>query len=147
MFNRIKEDVKTAMKNKDVLQRDVLRMVITKAQANYKQKFPTGTDNPTDEMVLAAIQQEIKQLNQTMDALGENKTSTLYVDSAFKKDILSIYLPKMMTLDETIAQVVTLLTDQNVTNVGQAMKIVMPALKGKADNAVIKSAVEQYVNQ
>ena len=42
LYLQIKEEIKTAMKNKDTEKRDVLKMVVDKAKAIVKEKNPTN---------------------------------------------------------------------------------------------------------
>lgn len=70
LYSQIKEEIKTAMKNKDSTCKDVLKMVVDKAKAIVKEKNPTGTEEDiSDDIVLQAIQKEVKQLNQTKESL------------------------------------------------------------------------------
>lgn len=145
MYATIKNHIKEAMKNKDVAKRDVLKMVVNNAKNIQKEQHPNDTtENVSNEMIISAINKEIKQLNQTKDALKGREDSDLYKDTINKINILSTYLPKQMTREEVDRAVFNILTGGNYDNFGMKMKVVMAELKGKADNKLIKEIVEKY---
>ena len=145
MYATIKNHIKEAMKNKDVAKRDVLKMVVNNAKNIQKEQHPNDTtENVSNEMIISAINKEIKQLNQTKDALKGREDSDLYKDTINKINILSTYLPKQMTREEVDRAVFNILTGGNCDNFGMKMKAVMAELKGKADNKLIKEIVEKY---
>ena len=133
------------MRNKDALKRDCLRMVIDKAKTIMREQCGAkGYNAIPDDVILDAINKEYKQLNQTKAALDGRETTNLYVETAIKMAILSGYLPKQMTLNEVKKAVEDILCKESCDNFGQQMKVVMAELKGKADNKMIKEAVEAY---
>lgn len=142
MINKIRTDIKTAMLNKDNISRDVLKMVLDKANANAKEK---KIEVPTNEMVIDAINKERKQIKQTLDILVQNKKedSDLYKESITKYNLLETYLPKQMSEDEIKDVVNKIIIEKNldIKNKGLIMKNVMPVLKGKADGKIISSIV------
>lgn len=145
MHNRIKVELKEAMKNKDIDKRDSLKMVIDKAKIIVKEANPSDDgQNIPDEIIIQAVQKEIKQLNQTKDSLKGKESSGLYASTQKKIDILSAYLPKMMTQEEVEQAVSEILSKGEYDNFGMKMKAVMAELKGKADNKIIKAVVEQF---
>lgn len=142
MINKIRTDIKTAMLNKDNISRDVLKMVLDKANANAKEK---KIEVPTNEMVIDAINKERKQIKQTLDILVQNKKedSDLYKESITKYNLLETYLPKQMSEDEIKDVVNKIIIEKNldIKNKGLIMKNVMSVLKGKADGKIISSIV------
>lgn len=145
MYTKIKTQIKEAMKNKDTVKRDVLKMVVDKAKSIKKEKHPNDTtENIPDDMIMTAINKEIKQLNQTKDFLNGKEDTDLYKETESKILILSEYLPKMMTKDEVEDAVKSVLSNGNYPNFGAKMKACMSELKGKADNKIIKDVVEMF---
>ena len=140
MFKKIQDEIKSAMRNKNTDKKDVLKMVSSKAQMTAKEK----KSNVTDEIVLNAIKKELKQLNQTKDSLKGYEDSDLFESTMNKIQILSNYLPEEMSKEEVENKVAEILSKGNYSNFGAKMKAVMAELKGKADNKVIKEAVEKY---
>lgn len=145
MYVKIKTDIKEAMRNKDSIKRDVLKMVVDKAKTIMKERNPVDqSDNIPDDVIIQAINKEIKQLNQTKDALVGRETSEYYMETTHKMAILNEYLPKQMTREEVEAAVAKILSNGEYPNFGMKMKSVMNELRGKADNKLIKEIVEIY---
>lgn len=154
LYLQIKEEIKTAMKNKDTEKRDVLKMVVDKAKAIVKEKNPTNvTEDISDDVILQAIQKEVKQLNQTKDALKGKENTDLYASTTLKIGILSEYLPTQMTENELEKYIESELIELTGVNVeispkikGMVMKNIMPKLKGKADSRLINQIVDRLLN-
>ena len=64
-----------------------------------------------------------------------------YKDTIAKIEIIKEYLPKQLSEDEIADEVRKLISGINKSNKGQVMKVVMPALKGKADGKLINQIV------
>lgn len=154
LYLQIKEEIKTAMKNKDTEKRDVLKMVVDKAKAIVKEKNPTNvTEDIPDDVILQAIQKEVKQLNQTKDALKGKENTDLYASTTLKIGILSEYLPTQMTENELEKYIESELIELTGVNVeispkikGMVMKNIMPKLKGRADSRLINQVVDRLLN-
>ena len=154
LYLQIKEEIKTAMKNKDTEKRDALKMVVDKAKAIVKEKNPTNvTEDIPDDVILQAIQKEVKQLNQTKDALKGKENTDLYASTTLKIGILSEYLPTQMTENELEKYIESELIELTGVNVeispkikGMVMKNIMPKLKGKADSRLINKVVDRLLN-
>ena len=145
VYTIIKNHIKEAMKNKDVETRDCLRMAVDKAKMVMKEKNPTEViAEIPDDVIFGAIQKEIKQLNQTKDALSGREDSQYYHETTHKIAILNEYLPKQMTKEEVEVAVAKILANGEYSNFGMMMKAVMNELRGKADNKLIKEVVEIY---
>lgn len=145
MYTKIRNQIKEAMISKDTVKRDALKMVLDKAKAIVKEKNPVNTpDNIPDDVIIQAVQKEVKQLNQTKDALIGKESTDLYTETTSKINILSEYLPKMMSEEEVDKAVFDILSKGDYDNFGLKMKVVMAELKGKADSKLIKDIVENY---
>lgn len=148
MYVKIKAEIKEAMKSKDVIKRDALKMVVDKARAIQKEQNPIDTpETIPDEVVIQAIQKEVKQLNQTKDALKGRENTDLYIQTTHKMAILCAYLPSQMTREEVEKAVSDIISKGDYPNFGMKMKAVMIELKGKADNKLIKEVVEMYAKK
>lgn len=141
MYNKVMSEIKEAMKNKETDKRDVLKMAVAKAQAIAKESKCDVDNN----IMMTAIQKELKQLSQTKDSLKGKEDSDLYKSTLYKIEILNAYLPKMMDEEAVAETVELLLSNKGINNKGAAMKIVMADLKGKADNKVISKCVDEFL--
>lgn len=145
MYNKIMQEIKEAMKTKNTNKKDVLKMVVDKAKAIVKETNPhDNTNNISDQVIIQAINKELKQLNQTKDSLEGRGCSDLYLITLEKIDILSAYLPQMMSKEEVVSKVSAILSTGDYPNMGAKMKAAMAALSGLADNKDIAAAVRGY---
>lgn len=143
MHQKIKNDIKEAMKSKDSVKRDCLKNVLGKAQESAKASGG-GTDVISDDTIFNAVQREVKQLNQTINSLQGCEETDLYIVSEQQLNILNEYLPKQMDQREVEEAVAWILGDKEYKNFGEKMKYVMKELNGKADSKLIRKVVENY---
>ena len=137
MYAKVNAEIKAAMIAKDVDKKNVLKQVKAKADAKAKEK----KSSVTDEILISAIEQELKQLNQTKDSISSRPDSDLYLSTENKIKILTAYLPPMMNKEE-IAEAIKEIVEKN-PNAGKGLiGIVMKSLKGKAQNKDIKEVYD-----
>ena len=136
----LKEEFKSAMRNKEVLKKGLLTLMISGITDAEKNK---GSELSEVE-VLAIVQRELKQTKQAL-VEAEKAGRQDNIDYGNQKvAIIEGYLPKMMTADEISA----LLIENGVgsgTNMGEAMKIIKPLVAGKADNALVAKTVKEVI--
>lgn len=146
LYTQIKDEIKTAMKNKDSICKDVLKMVVDKAKAIIKEKDPSNTgEEIPDDVMIQAIQKEVKQLNQTKDSLRGKEDTDLYASTEIKLNVLSKYLPAQMTeqeLEEFISKELSVLVSKTK---GMAMKTIMPQIKGRADGKLAVKIINRLL--
>ena len=137
---KLKAEFKSAMRNKEVLKKGILTMIISNVTTAEKEK---GTEL-TEIEVLAIVQRELKQ---TKQALVEAEKAERQDNIDYGKEkvaIIESYLPQMMNADEIRA----LLVENGIgsgTNMGEAMKIIKPLVAGKADNALVSKTVKEVI--
>ena len=137
---KLKDEFKSAMRNKEVLKKGILTMIISNITTAEKEK---GTEL-TEIEVLAIVQRELKQ---TKQALLEAEKAERQDNIDYGKEkvaIIESYLPQMMTADEIRA----LLVENGIgsgTNMGEAMKVIKPLVAGKADNALVSKTVKEVI--
>lgn len=145
LYTEIKSQIKEAMKSKNNTKKDVLKLVVDKAKSIIKETNPRDDGNYIpDDIIIQAVNKEMKQLNQTKDILKGKEDTELYQTTVEKISILEGYLPKMMTREEVEKAVAIILSAEEYPNFGMKMKAVMAELKGKADNKIIKEVVQEF---
>jgi uncharacterized protein len=134
------EQLKQAMKNKDVLAKGVLTLVKSALDSAEKEKGAALSEQEE----IAIINREIKQTNQSLDGAKQAERADLIEKEEAKLTILKSFLPKQLSEEEIIAE----LQAAGITsgmNMGDAMKIAKPLLAGKADGAGISKAVKSII--
>ena len=136
VFNQLKQ----AMKNKDVLAKGVLTLVKSALDSAEKEK---GAELSEQEEI-AIINREIKQTNQSLDGAKQAERADLIEKEEAKLVILKSFLPKQLSEEEIITELQAAGIASGM-NMGDAMKIAKPLLSGKADGVAISKAVKSII--
>lgn len=142
MVNKLMSEMREAMKNKDAVKRDCLKMVLNKAREIAKDQ---KTEDVTDDMVVTAAKKEVKQLQQTLDSLKGHEDSELYKTTTTKKEMLEKdYIPAQLSEDALRVELQKFIDENGLKGMGKAaMKKIMPAFKDKADGKMISKLVSE----
>lgn len=135
------DQLKQAMKNKDVLAKGVLTLLKSALDSAEKEKGAELT--PLEET--AVVNREIKQTNQSLEGAQKAERADLIEKEEAKLVILKNFLPKQLTEQEIIAELQSAGVSTGM-NMGEAMKIAKPLLDGKADGATISKVVKSLIS-
>lgn len=138
--SKVFEELKRAMKEKDVLSKGVLTLLKSALDAAEKEK---GSELSSEEEI-AIVNREIKQTNQSLEGAKQANREDLIEKEEAKLTLLKNFLPKQLTEEE----IIPLLTEAGIAkgmNMGDAMKIARPLLAGKADGATISKVVKSLI--
>lgn len=135
------DQLKQAMKNKDVLAKGVLTLLKSALDSAEKEKGAELT--PLEET--AVVNREIKQTNQSLEGAQKAERADLIEKEEAKLVILKSFLPKQLTEQEIIAELASAGVSTGM-NMGEAMKIAKPLLDGKADGATISKVVKSLIS-
>lgn len=141
LYETIMSNIKDAMKTKNTTLKDVLKQVQTKAQTIAKE----NKVDITDEIVINAINKELKQLNQTIDSIKSQPESDLFKSTMEKIKILKGYLPEQLSEEEIEVEIRKIINDNEGIHSGKLTGMVMKTLKGKADNVTIKKVIDKVI--
>jgi len=140
--DRISEDMKAAMRAKDVDRLSTIRMLM----AAIKQREVDERITLDDVAVVAVVDKLIKQRRDSIAAFEQAGRTDLSTKEAAEVTVLQTYLPARLTADELAAEVRAMLTEIGATtpaDMGKAMAAAKARLAGKADmgqvSALIKS--------
>src|SRR3970040_84118 len=109
---RVQEEIKTAMKNRDQVRLECLRMV--KGALLIKEK--ESSSGLTDESAVAAVRGEIKKRQQSLEIFRELGKETEAVATEGEIAIISEFLPTQLGEDEIEARVRAYLTEHPEIN-------------------------------
>jgi len=145
LHEQIKNSIKEAMLAKDAVRLEVLRGMSTAFTNDLVAKGKKPQEMLTDEEVLAVITRMSKQRKDSIEQYTKGGRQDLAEEERAQLAIIETYLPKLMEKSEveTIAkakQAELGITDP--TKKGMLMSALMKDLKGKADGAVVKEAVD-----
>ncbi len=139
--NRIKDDMKAAMraKNKDRLK--VIRMIL----AAFKQIEVDERIELDDARTIVVLDKMLKQRRESIKQYNDaGRTDLSEVEEA---EILVIqdFLPQALTQDEIEEMVVAAVSDsgaESIKDMGKVMGILRPQMLGRADMSVVSSVIK-----
>lgn len=140
-LEKLNKDLVAAMKGNDVAKKEVLRSAIgniKKAAIDKKMG-----DNITEQLVNEVLLKEKKTLEEMVDTCPLNRTDLLG-EYGYKLGIIKEYAPKLMVDENEIEEYINYIIDNydvDTSNTGNAMKTIMPHLKGKADMKIANSVI------
>ena len=136
----ILEKWKEAYKNKDENLKSAYSMV--KAKILVEEKSGKYTLPLTDDVVVAIITKEVKELKETQTFYKPE--DQMYADINIKIEALSEYLPKQMTAEE-VKEVISKLMSQE-TNKGKLIGLTVKEVGNRYDKSKIAQLVNEEVN-
>jgi len=143
--DKLMDDMKTSMKNRDKARKDTVIMV----RAAIKQKEVDERVELNDEEILEVISKQLKQKKDALEDFRKGQRQDL-VDLTEKEiEILLEYLPEQLTegeLDEIVKDAITEVEASTVKDIGKIMSIVLPKVKGRADGGLVNKIVRKYLN-
>ncbi|MFJ8235378.1 GatB/YqeY domain-containing protein [Ureibacillus sp. NPDC094379] len=137
---KVFDELKIAMKEKDVIAKGVLTLLKSALDQGEKEK---GSEL-TQEEEIAIVNREIKQTNQALEGAQQANRDDLVEKEEAKLVLLKKFLPKQLSEEE----IIPILTEAGIVkgmNMGDAMKIAKPLLTGKADGATISKIVKSLI--
>lgn len=136
------EAVKNAMKAKEMDKVKVLRNV----QAAIKQIEIDEQVELDDKAVLAILQKQIKQRQESLQIYQTNGREDLAAQESFEIQIISQFLPAQLdesALNDIIAATISQLNADGMKDMGKVMNAVKEQTVGQADPAVISALVKK----
>ncbi|GGH68230.1 hypothetical protein GCM10010978_01000 [Compostibacillus humi] len=145
LMERLNEDMKQAMKNKDKETLSVIRMLKAAIQ---NEMIKLGKDTLSEEEELTILSRELKQRNDSLHEFKAAKRDDLIQKVEKEITIVKNYMPEPLSEEELAEFVKQAIEQVNATSkkdIGKVMGILMPKVKGKADGSVIKDMVMQQL--
>lgn len=141
---KIAEDLKEAMRGKDILRVNTLRMIIA-AIKNYEvEKMKQASDDD----VMVVLTKEAKRRKEAIEEYEKYGRSDLAEKEKRELEIIESYLPKQLTEEEIREIVMKTIEEVGATSIrdlGKVMGAVMPKLKGKADGKLVNNIVREML--
>ncbi len=144
---KIPQNLKDALRNKSTLELSVLRML----QSSIKNKeIEKQKKELTDEEVIDVVAGEIKKRKEAAAEFEKVNRKEAADGEKAEIEILMKYMPAQMGEDEIRAEVKKAVTDSGalgLKDLGKVMKIIIPAVKGKADGTVVNRIVREELEK
>jgi len=144
---KINDDIKQAMKNKQADKLSLLRMLLSAInnEAISKKKKEQGLSEDEE---LQVLKRELKKRKDSIQQYVNGGRPELAEKEKLELEILQIYLPKEMSEQEVkkiVAEVIAEIGQVAPSQFSLVMKNVMAKVKGKADGAMVSKAVKEVL--
>ncbi|MFA5215841.1 GatB/YqeY domain-containing protein [Sulfuricurvum sp.] len=141
---QINDDIKTAMKEKNVAKRDALRLL----SSAMKQIEVDERKELSDEDIIKIIQKQVKQRNDSMAQYREAGREDLYVIEAAEAAIFETYLPQQLSDEELESALRAIITEVGATSmkeIGKVMGTASKTLGAQADGKRINECAKKIL--
>ncbi|MGH7902370.1 MAG: GatB/YqeY domain-containing protein [Thermodesulfobacteriota bacterium] len=145
--NKIPEDLKNALRNKNAVELSVLRML---QSAIRNKEIEKNKSELTDEEVIEVITSEIKKRRESIEGYTKGRRQDLADRENSELEVLMKYMPKQLTEEEVREEVRKAIQESGINNskeLGKVMKVIIPRTKGKADGAMVNRVVREELEK
>jgi hypothetical protein len=142
---QINNDIKTAMKEKNVPLRDALRLL----SSAMKQIEVDERKELSDEDIIKIIQKQVKQRQDAMTQYREAGRDDLYDQEAAEAAIFETYLPKQLNDEELKAAIAAIIAETgaaSMKDIGRVMGAASKTLGATADGKRINECAKALLS-
>ena len=138
---KINEDMKSAMRSKDVALLGTIRLI----QAAIKQKEVDERILVDDSSVISIIEKMLKQRNDSIEAFKKANRTDLVDKEEFEVSVLKNFMPEQMNAEEVekiIQEVIKKIGASSMKEMGPVMAQAKEILSGKANMAEVSKIIK-----
>ncbi|AVM42080.1 GatB/YqeY domain-containing protein [Fastidiosipila sanguinis] len=143
LADRLSEDFKAAMKNKDKDRKTVIQMVRAAVLQYEKDEQVEATDGD----IMKIVEKEIKKRRELITEVADQRPEAAE-EAKFEISILEDYLPEQLDeaeLREIIQNTVNEIGASSMKDMGRVMKEVLAKVQGQADGSSISTIVKEIL--
>jgi len=140
--DRLHDDMTAAMRSREVLRRDTLRMAWSSVYALEKRDHAQLSDDAT----LAVLVREVKTRRESVEAYRKGGRQDLAAKEEAEIGIIAAYLPQPLTEDELhalIADAIAATGAMSARDLGRVMGRLAGPTRGRADGKHVSGLVAQ----
>ena len=144
---KIMNDYKQAMKDKDALKASALSFL--RSQLQYAM-IDKKLDKLPDSDVIAVIKKQLKQHLDSIEQFEKGNRADLAQKEKAEAEILKNYLPREMSREELgglIEKTVQETGAKSIKDMGAVMKVLLERLAGRCDNKLVSDLVRERLNK
>jgi len=141
---RIASDAVQAMRDKDVVRKDTLRML----RAAIQRREVDERIELDEAQVLVVIEKQVKQARDSIAQFIEGGRQDLADKEQKELDVLIEYLPEQLSPEEVslhIKSVIEQTGASSMKDMGKVMGALKPLLQGKADMAAVSKSIKDQL--
>lgn len=144
--DQIQQDIIAAMKAKDELKKNALKMI--KAEI-MKLEVSGANIVADDQKVIAILQRAVKQRKEAEKGFLQGGNEPMALKEAKEAEIYAEYLPKQMSeedIKKIVEKTISEIGAEGPSDMGKVMGVLMPKVKGKANGDLVKQVVQTCLN-
>lgn len=145
LIDRINEDIKTAMKEKNAFDLGVIRMLKGAIQLELIKKKEL-----TDEDIIGIVSKQIKMRKDSIAEFEKANRTDLIEQNEKEIEVLNKYLPEQLSTDEVKKIIDEAFNKVNPTSskeMGLIMKEVSPKVKGRYDMQEVSKIIKERLEK
>lgn len=142
---QLKDDVKTAMREKNIVKRDSIRAINTM----IKQIEVDERKELSDEDIIKLIQKGIKQREEAVTQYSEANRDDLVAKEQEQIDIFKVYLPKQLSdeeLENGLKEIIEQVGATSMKDIGKIMGQATKKFAGVADGKRINETTKKLLS-
>ncbi|PLT34655.1 GatB/YqeY domain-containing protein [Bacillus sp. V5-8f] len=146
LLERLNNDMKQAMKNKEKDRLSVIRMLKASLQ---NEGIKAGKQELTEEEELTVLSRELKQRKDSLQEFENAGRTDLVEKIRTELGYVEVYLPEQLSEEEIDSIIKETIEEVNATSkadMGRVMAALMPKVKGKADGSMVNKLVQQHLS-
>ena len=146
LADKIENDLKAAMKSKDILKVETLRML---KAALHNFLIEKRKEKAEDQEVMSLIQKQIKSREDSIEGFKKGGRQDLVDKEMKEKTILAAYLPAQLPdaeLESIIKKAIQQTGAKSKADMGRVMKEAMAQSQGRADGKRINQIAASLLN-
>jgi len=146
LLERLNNDMKQAMRNKEKDKLSVIRMIKASLQ---NEAIKLGNQELSEEDELTVLSRELKQRKDSLHEFDKAGREDLVDKLRTELTFVELYMPKQLSEEELTEIVNTTISDlgaKSKAEMGKVMAAIMPKVKGKADGSLINKLVQQHLS-
>lgn len=145
MKDRLLDELKTAMRDKDVLRKDLLQII----RAGVLQVEKDSRIALDDAGIAEVLAKEYKKRVETVQELAGSNRQDIIDKNRAEMAIIEEYLPRQLSeaeIEDLVRQAISRSGAQSARDMGQVMKTLMPDVKGRADGKLVNQIVKRLLD-
>ena len=142
LYQRLEQDLAQAIRQRDDVRRDSLRMAIAAA---YNAQKSAGRAL-SDQEVVVVLSREIRTRRESIAAFADAGRADTVAEEQAKLEIIAQYMPAQIGADELAALVRAAVDETGATSareMGRVMAALMPRVRGRAEGKRVSAQVAQ----
>ena len=146
LLERLNNDMKQAMKNKEKDRLTTIRMIKASLQ---NEAIKVGKQELSEEEELTVLSREVKQRKDSLQEFEKAGREDLVEKIQTELKHVEVYMPQQLSEEEVTEIVKEAIAETGAASkadMGRVMAVIMPKVKGKADGSLVNKLVQQHLS-